>query len=88
MNYEGEEPLVKGDLQGVRFFPGLFKRDYNIADHFTRHFPAAIPGHGLLLHVGKGDYVCGLIFTEELLVQLPYLCVVDKQDAYIPIRQL
>ncbi len=92
VNNEGENSLVEGNARCIRLFMCPFERDYNITDHFTRENRCirsmggqvrALPGE--VCKVGKGDYVCGPVSSEELPVELLYLPVADEQDAYVPI---
>jgi len=98
MNNQGEDSFVKGDAGGLRFLAGPFKRDYNIAYQFTREIrvlgPAAFRGRGSgrrdaiargAFKIGKGYDVGGPVPSEELPVEFPYLPVIDKEDAYVPI---
>ena len=99
MNNQGEDPFVKRDAGGLRFLAGPFKRDYNIAYHFTREirvirspaFRRSSPGRGEIvmrgaLNVGKRYDVGRLVPSEEFPVEFPYPAVIDKEDTYISIR--
>lgn len=92
MNNQGDDPFVKRDLGCVCLLAGPFKRDYNIADHFTREIRDAgyMPGKGCrrviagdVLKIRKRYDVGRLVPSEELPVVFPYLCIVDKEDAYV-----
>jgi len=98
MNNQGQNSFVKGDAGRLCFLAGPFKRDYNIAYQFTREIrvlrPAAVRGRGSgrrdtiarnAFKIGKGYDVGRLVPSEELPVELPYLPVIDKEDAYVPI---
>ena len=86
---QGEEPLMKRDGHMLRLHGGPLKRDYNITDHFTREFPRPCrPVELCRSEIGEGDHVGGPVPSEELVVEYLYLPVADKQDAYIPTRQL
>jgi hypothetical protein len=93
MDDEGEHPLVKGDVHGLRFSASPFQRDYNIANYFTREF--LIPGNRgtgatalrrLIFDIGERDYIRGRVLAEKLFVQFLYLLVVYEQDAYVSTR--
>ena len=75
VNDKAKDPFVERNRQAFRFLAGFFKGYDNITHHVR----------GESVHVGKGNHVGRPVPFEILPVEQPYVCVIDKKYAEIPI---
>ncbi len=72
---KGEKTVVDNNLCHPGLFIGPFNGDDDVSEHLAGH----------AIQVRKGDDIGGAVSSEELVVHLLDLAIIDKEDAQVSI---